>query len=197
MRCKSLIPVLMFGMATVYGCGGKPQAPQTSAAQGAPQVVIIEETKEYKGFFVGNGVSGTVGDENVKKRQAKARAMQDIAENMKVAVKALMEDYTGVTQSGSTAGNAQSDLQETGFTNAIRTLTDQVLLGAAVKQYELRPDGTIKALVLMPKDQVLTEMGTKIPEQIQRDALRVKLHSEDAQKRLDDAIVKMKADTQQ
>lgn len=188
MRKIYLICLILLGIAILGGCGGKPTVKNST---------LVEEVKEYKGYFVGEGISGSQGDENIKKRQAKTRALNDIAQTIQVTVKSLTEDYAGITSTNSAAGKANSDLQDADLSDTIRTVSNQVLSGATVKQYETRSDGTIKAIVLMPKEQLLDEMGKRIPDQILREATRVKLNHEDAKKRLDDAITKMKADSQQ
>ena len=172
-----LVILALFLAVFMISCGHKPDSG-----------VYVEEVVSYPDAYVGEGISARGLDESIAREQAKANALIDISQQIEVEVKSLSETYMrGTTSTSSDAATALSDQD---FMRVAKVVTSNFLRGATPKRYEHRRDGTIKAIVIMPKAELYEEMRTRIPDQVKREALRVQIQHDDAQKRLNAEIDK-------
>ena len=171
---RSLLALLIISLAVlIAACGVKPR-----------RITV----KKYPDAFVGEGVSAKGLDEAIERDQATTNALVNIAQQVEVEVRSLAESYLRGTTSSS--GDASAALSDQDFTRVTKTLTQAFLRGARPEEYEYRRDGSIMAVVVMPKEDFYQQMKTKIPDQIKREILRVQIQHEDAQKKLDAEINK-------
>lgn len=177
-RLFILFSVALFSVFC-FSCAGK-----TKLESGARE----ETVETYPDAYVGEGISGKNLDESIAKEQAKTNALVDISTQIEAEVKSLTETYMRGTTSSS--GQNSIALSDQDYMRVAKIVTQNFLRGATPKKYIHRKDTTIKAVVVMPKKEFYEEMKTGIPEQVKREALRVQIQHEDAQKKLDAEIDK-------
>ncbi|MCE5251317.1 hypothetical protein LLG96_13965 [bacterium] len=176
---KRLVLVSMVLALSVYmwSCGAKPGVEE--------RVVVLEK---YPDAYVGIGYSAKNLDENIAIEQAKANALIDISQQIETEVKSLSETYMRGTTASSK--DAQVALSEQDFMRVAKIVTQNFLRGATPKEIGYRKDGSVRATIIMPKEEFYKDMKTKIPDQVRREALKVQIQHEEAQKKLDAEIDK-------
>jgi len=161
---------------TIIACGTKPPD---------ERVVILEK---YPDAYVGYGVSAKNLDQNIAIEQAKTNALIDISQQIEAEVKSLTETYMrGTTANTSKAGVS---LSEQDYMRVAKIVTQNYLRGATPDKLGYRTDSSVSATIIMPKADVLKDMKNSIPDQVRREALKVQIQHEDAQKKLDEEIDK-------
>jgi hypothetical protein len=148
----------------------------------------LEKAASYPDSYVGEGISGKNMDESIAKEQAKISALVDISTQMEVEVRSLAETYLRGTTSA--AQNAQIALSDQDYMRVAKVVTQNFLRGATPKEFIHRNDSTIKAVVVMPKKEFYESLKSRIPDQVKREALRVQIQHDEAQKKLDAEIEK-------
>jgi hypothetical protein len=171
---RLLLPVLFITLASfMASCAGSGR---------------LEKAPSYPDSYVGEGISGKNLDESIGKEQAKISAMVDISTQMEAEVRSLAETYMRGTTSA--AQNAQIALSDQDFMRVAKVVTQNFLRGATPKEFLHRKDTTILAVVVMPKKDFYESMKSRIPDQVKKEALRVQIQHDEAQKKLDAEIEK-------
>jgi len=176
--------VILILLGLFMGCAGtKPGRP---TMEGVPEWVI--RPPQFADAYAAVGISSPGLSDAMARTQAETRGRRKLASILETRIAAMTRDWL---QASSSFINEEATISERQFTEDVsKSLTKVTLVGAYVKEYFVRDDGTVYALVVLPKENVLEQARNTLIDKANKDALINRYYMEQAQKTLDEAIEK-------
>ncbi|WFE69373.1 LPP20 family lipoprotein [Thiomicrospira sp. R3] len=159
----------LVGALMLVGCAGKQAKLDGVMAQDCEYTAGVKAPQwycdpHYEGGIaaVGEAAPNPAGDNNMQRTVAMANARDDLARQMEVQVKNMLENWTRTT------GVGEDQTYEANIANVSRQVANQTLVGSTQIARWVAPDGTLVLLV-----------GVKDQAQLS-SAIRTSLRNEDA-----------------